>query len=117
MSQLMTDWICIATEGDTVDGRVMEPQWILEAAELYNPALYTARIWPEHERGFGAMGEVLAVKAERDDDGVLRLYAQLRPNHHCYRPIGRDNYCLPLLNLRLMAIFAEPAKLIWKGWQ
>ncbi|OCA54635.1 GPO family capsid scaffolding protein [Photorhabdus namnaonensis] len=82
MSQLMTNWICIATEGDTVDGRVMEPQWILEAAELYNPELYTARIWPEHERGFGAMGEVLAVKAARDDDGVLRLYAQLRPNHH-----------------------------------
>ncbi|OCQ52332.1 Phage capsid scaffolding protein (GPO) serine peptidase [Photorhabdus australis subsp. thailandensis] len=82
MSQLMTNWICIATEGDTVDGRVMEPQWILEAAELYNPELYTARIWPEHERGFGAMGEVLAVKAARDNDGVLRLYAQLRPNHH-----------------------------------
>ncbi|PHM62017.1 GPO family capsid scaffolding protein [Xenorhabdus ishibashii] len=81
MSQLMTNWICIAMEGDTVDGRVMEPQWILDAAELYDPQLYTAVIWPEHERWMGAMGEVLAVKAERGDDGLLRLYAQLRPNH------------------------------------
>ncbi len=68
-------------EGDTVDGRAIEPQWILEAAELYDPQLYTARIWPEHERWFGAMGEVLAAKAERGEDGALRLYAQLRPNH------------------------------------
>ncbi|WFQ78535.1 GPO family capsid scaffolding protein [Xenorhabdus sp. SF857] len=81
MSQLMTNWICIAMEGDTVDGRAIEPNWILEAAELYDPQLYTARIWPEHERWFGAMGEVLAVKAEHGDDGALRLYAQLRPNH------------------------------------
>jgi hypothetical protein len=77
----MTNWICIAMEGDTVDGRAIEPNWILEAAELYDPQLYTARIWPEHERWFGAMGEVLAVKAEHGDDGALRLYAQLRPNH------------------------------------
>ncbi|MBE8588451.1 GPO family capsid scaffolding protein [Xenorhabdus griffiniae] len=81
MSQLMTNWICIAMEGDTVDGRVMEPEWIMEAAELYDPQLYTALIWPEHERWMGTMGEVLAVKAERGDDGLLRLYAQLRPNH------------------------------------
>ncbi|MCP9267831.1 GPO family capsid scaffolding protein [Xenorhabdus sp. XENO-1] len=81
MSQLMTNWICIATEGETVDGRVMESQWILDAAELYDPQLYTARIWPEHDRLFGAMGEVLAVKAEHGEDGTLRLYAQLRPNY------------------------------------
>ncbi|CDL87214.1 GPO family capsid scaffolding protein [Xenorhabdus cabanillasii] len=81
MSQLMTNWICIAMEGDTVDGRDMEPQWILDAAELYDPQLYTALIWPEHERWMGPMGEVLAVKAERGEDGALRLYAQLRPNH------------------------------------
>ncbi|AOM42227.1 GPO family capsid scaffolding protein [Xenorhabdus hominickii] len=81
MSQLMTNWICIAMEGDTVDGRVMEPQWIMDAAELYNPQLYTALIWPEHERWTGTMGEVLAVKAEPGEDGALRLYAQLRPNH------------------------------------
>ncbi|PHM43745.1 GPO family capsid scaffolding protein [Xenorhabdus szentirmaii] len=81
MSQLMTNWICIAMEGDTVDGRVMESRWLLEAEELYDPQLYTALIWPEHERWTGTMGEVLAVKTERGDDGLLRLYAQLRPNY------------------------------------
>ncbi|MBQ4796817.1 phage capsid protein, partial [Pectobacterium versatile] len=49
MSQLMTNWICIATEGETVDKRVMERQWLIDAAETYDPQLYTALIWPEHE--------------------------------------------------------------------
>ncbi|MEX6062109.1 GPO family capsid scaffolding protein [Providencia hangzhouensis] len=93
MSQLMTNWLCIATEGDTVDGRKIEAAWIEEAAELYDPNLYTACIWPEHERWFGSMGEVLAVKAERDEDGVLRLYAQLRPNQHLLQA-NRDGQLL-----------------------
>lgn len=93
MSQLMTNWICIATEGDTVDGRKIEASWIAEAAELYDANVYTACIWPEHERYFGSMGEVLAVKAERDKDGVLRLYAQLCPNHHLLQA-NRDGQLL-----------------------
>ncbi|MDY4387750.1 GPO family capsid scaffolding protein [Pectobacterium aroidearum] len=82
MSQLMTNWICIATEGETVDKRQMERQWLIDAAELYDPQLYTALIWPEHEKWCGNMGEVLAVKAEDGDDGLMRLYAQLRPNNY-----------------------------------
>ncbi|MEY1238756.1 GPO family capsid scaffolding protein [Providencia manganoxydans] len=93
MSQLMTNWICIATEGETVDGRKIEASWIEEAAELYDTNLYTACIWPEHERYFGSMGEVLAVKAERDNDGALRLYAQLCPNHHLLQA-NRDGQLL-----------------------
>lgn len=93
MSQLMTNWLCIATEGDTVDGRKIEAAWIEEAAELYDANLYTACIWPEHERYFGSMGEVLAVKAERDDEGLLRLYAQLCPNHHLLQA-NRDGQLL-----------------------
>ncbi|MGM3191113.1 GPO family capsid scaffolding protein [Dickeya dadantii subsp. dieffenbachiae] len=80
MSQLMTNWICIATEGETVDKRVMKRQWLIDAAETYDPQLYTALIWPEHETWFGNMGEVLALKAEDGDDGLLRLFAQLHPN-------------------------------------
>ncbi|WP_353167445.1 GPO family capsid scaffolding protein [Providencia sp.] len=93
MSQLMTNWLCIATEGDTVDGRRIDAHWLEEAAELYDPNLYTACIWPEHERWYGSMGEVLAVKAERDEDGVLRLYAQLRPNQHLLQA-NRDGQLL-----------------------
>lgn len=81
MSQLMTNWICIATEGETVDKRQMERQWLIDSAETYNPQLYTALIWPEHEYWFGNMGEVLAVKAEEGDDGLMRLFAQLCPNN------------------------------------
>ncbi|HHS2759835.1 TPA: GPO family capsid scaffolding protein [Providencia alcalifaciens] len=93
MSQLMTNWLCIATEGDTVDGRRIEAAWLEEAAELYDPHLYTACIWPEHERCFGSVGEVLAVKAERDGEGVLKLYAQLCPNLHLLQA-NRDGQLL-----------------------
>ena len=50
MSQLSTDWLCIATEGDTVDRRELRREWLIDAAETYNPELYAALIWPEHER-------------------------------------------------------------------
>lgn len=93
MSQLMTNWLCIATEGDTVDGRVVEAKWLEDAAELYDSNLYTACIWPEHERWYGSMGEVLEVKAERDEDTTLRLYARLRPNHHLLQA-NRDGQLL-----------------------
>lgn len=50
-SHLMTDWICIATEGETVDGREIPASWLTEMAETYDPAgTYTALIRPEHER-------------------------------------------------------------------
>lgn len=93
MSQLMTNWLCIATEGDTVDGRVIEARWLEEAAEMYSTDMYTACIWPEHERWFGSMGEVLDLKAGRDDEGILRLYARLRPNHHLLQA-NRDGQLL-----------------------
>lgn len=30
MSHLKTDWLCVATEGDTVDGREIKRQWIID---------------------------------------------------------------------------------------
>ncbi|MDL5310777.1 GPO family capsid scaffolding protein [Proteus faecis] len=93
MSQLMTNWLCIATAGDTVDGRIIEDSWILDSAELYDRQLYTACIWPEHERWFGSMGEVLELKAERDEEGTLKLYARLRPNQHLLQA-NRDGQLL-----------------------
>ncbi|WP_264991658.1 GPO family capsid scaffolding protein [Proteus mirabilis] len=93
MSQLMTNWLCIATAGGTVDGRIIEDSWILDSAELYDRQLYTACIWPEHERWFGSMGEVLELKAERDEEGTLKLYARLRPNQHLLQA-NRDGQLL-----------------------
>ncbi|MBF8107394.1 GPO family capsid scaffolding protein [Serratia liquefaciens] len=78
-SQLMTDWICIATEGETVDGRVIPASWLTEMAETYDLELYTALIWPEHERYWGNSGEVLELKSEVTDTGLTKLYARLCP--------------------------------------
>ncbi|HBM2757206.1 TPA: GPO family capsid scaffolding protein, partial [Enterobacter hormaechei subsp. xiangfangensis] len=59
MSHLKTGWLCVATEGDTVDGRVLERQWIIDMAETYDPNHYAALIWPEHDDSCGNFGEVL----------------------------------------------------------
>ena len=81
-----TDWLCIATSGQAVDGRTIEAQWLIDAAETYSRDTYTALIWPHHpqheyaEREFTCnLGEVDALKTE-DADGVVKLYAQLIPN-------------------------------------
>jgi len=74
----MTDWICIATEGETVDKRVIEAQWLLDMAESYDTSIYTAMLWPEHERWFGNVGEVLELKCEQID-GLTKLYGKICP--------------------------------------
>ncbi|EDT1786273.1 phage capsid protein, partial [Salmonella enterica subsp. enterica] len=53
MSHLKTDWLCVATEGDTVDGRIIERQWIIDMGETYDYNHYVALIWPEHQKGGG----------------------------------------------------------------
>lgn len=77
-SQLTTNFIRIATEGATVDGREIPAEWLVDMAESYDPAIYTAMIWPEHERWYGACGEVQELKAEVED-GLMRLKARLCP--------------------------------------
>lgn len=90
MSQLSTDWLCIATEGDTVDGRYLERQWLIDAGETYNPELYGALIWPEHERGFGNLGAVSAAMWQEGADGLVRLYAKITPNLYLIEANKRD---------------------------
>ncbi|AIA71440.1 phage capsid protein [Pectobacterium atrosepticum] len=69
-----------------MDGRTIEPQWLIDAAETYTRKTYTAMIWPHHpqydigEREFTCnLGEVDALKVETEGD-VTKLYAQLVPN-------------------------------------
>ncbi|EPR0197036.1 GPO family capsid scaffolding protein, partial [Enterobacter hormaechei] len=80
MSHLKTGWLCVATEGDTVDGRVLERQWIIDMGETYDPNHYAALLWPEHERYAGNFGEVLEAMWQDGDDGLARLYVSLCPN-------------------------------------
>lgn len=79
------NWFRVATEGATTDGRKISRQWIEQMAANFDPAKYGARVWMEHVRGlfhdgpFAALGDVTAVKAEEDEDGVLGLYVQIDP--------------------------------------
>lgn len=61
----------VAREGQTVDGRTLSKDEIIEMAESYNPTEYTARINVEHMGSFGldatnypALGDVIAVDYE-----------------------------------------------------
>lgn len=90
MSHLRTDWLCVATEGDTVDKRKLERQWLIDAAETYDPKLYGALIWPEHDKDFGNFGEVLCAMWQEGNDGLVRLYVQLRPNAYLLAANSRD---------------------------
>ncbi|MFH4543425.1 GPO family capsid scaffolding protein [Vibrio alginolyticus] len=80
-----SDWIIVATEGATVDGRQISAAQIKEMAESYSPELYAALIWPEHSRSHWNVfegnnwGEVPEVKAEKRA-GKLRLLAKITPN-------------------------------------
>ena len=82
----------VAVEGATVDGRVIERNWLTEMAASYNPATYAARVNMEHIRGitadkpFKAYGDVLSLKAEEIDlelDGKtqkrMALFAEIAP--------------------------------------
>ncbi len=88
-----TKFFCIAVEGGTTDGRVIERAWIEQMAAGYNPATYTASINCEHIRGyspeppFNSYGTVAALKTEERDIVVagktekrLALLASLNPN-------------------------------------
>lgn len=80
MSHLKTDWLCIATEGDTVDERQIYREWIIDMGETYQPDYYGALIWPEHLRDWGNYGEVAETMWQDGDDGLARLYAKIIPN-------------------------------------
>lgn len=76
---LKTDWLTIGRSGPTVDGREIKPEWLVDAAETYNPGIFAARIWPEHQR-FIVLGSVTAVRTAANDEGGLDLQAVLSPN-------------------------------------
>ncbi|HEY3982683.1 GPO family capsid scaffolding protein [Cedecea sp.] len=80
MSHLKTDWLCVATEGDTVDGRVIKRQWLIDMGDTYDFNLWAALIWPEHEGEGDNLGEVLDAMWQEGDDGKVRLFVSICPN-------------------------------------
>ncbi|MGB0894033.1 MAG: GPO family capsid scaffolding protein [Parashewanella sp.] len=89
MSQLTTEWIRVATEGETFQNVQMQRQWLVDIAETYNTNTYSARIWPDHRRWYGAWGDVLEVKTE-EQDGKLRLFVKLKPNSQLIQANEQD---------------------------
>ena len=79
MPALITKFVKVAQSGPTVDGRNIDPQWLRDMAEIYDPALYRAKIWPDHLRFGNNYGSVVALKVE-EADGVVSLYASLAVN-------------------------------------
>jgi len=78
---LETGWLCVGRSGDTIDGRIISEQDVLDAAEFYDPKFYTAVIWPEHKRWF-SLGKVTKVKSEKNTEGGVDLFAKLQPNDY-----------------------------------
>lgn len=90
---MKTRFFCVAVEGATTDGRVIEASWIREMAANYNPSTYGARVNMEHIRGyspeppFNSYGDVLALEAREIELTVngkaekkLALFAQIDAN-------------------------------------
>ena len=82
MANLTTDFIKVAQAGPAFDGRSIREDWLRDMAETYDPALYTAILWPEHMRWFGNLGEVAELRAGPDEQGRFSLFARLKPNKH-----------------------------------
>lgn len=78
---LVTDWKCIGRSGPTVDGRVIDKQFIVDMAANYDKTLFTALIWPEHQRWFN-MGSVEQLKAVDNSEGGKDLFAIVSPNEY-----------------------------------
>ena len=77
---LMTDWLTVGTSGPTVDGRVIKPEWLTDAAELYDPEEYTAVANAEH--WFGNYGTVRELRTIKDKKERTALQARIRPNKY-----------------------------------
>lgn len=87
---------CIATEGATTDGRVIERVWLEQMAETYDPKIYGARVNMEHIKGytpdspFKRYGDVVSLRAAEGDDGKMRLYAVIDPTDDLVKMTSKD---------------------------
>ena len=92
-STLRTGWVCIATEGTTVDDREITAAWLTDMAETYDPEYYTALIWPDHDR-WSNFGYVQELKTDTVD-GKLKLFAILSPTRDLvyYNQVGQYQFC------------------------
>lgn len=79
MSNYISPFYVIATSGTTRDGRVIQPEWLLSAAETYDPEEAEALLWYEHSRWYNPGGAVVDCKTEKLEDGRIQLLARIKP--------------------------------------
>ena len=96
MSILRTGFVASAKEGETIDGRKIDAQWIKDIVETYDPEnTYKAMVQPDHYYWGVIYGGVEAVKYETDSDGKLVLYADYSPNSYWMDDVknGQRQFC------------------------
>lgn len=81
-------WYRFGRSGDTVDGRIIKEQDILDAVETFNSGFYPTMIWPDHKRWFN-LGKVIAIRAEKNDEGGTDMYGQVEANEY-YKEMNKN---------------------------
>lgn len=77
---LLTDWLTICTAGPTIDGRTIQEQWLIDAAETYDREEYAAFLNCEH--WYGNLGTVWELRTGKDKKGRTNLQARIKPNKY-----------------------------------
>ncbi|EFN9924994.1 GPO family capsid scaffolding protein [Escherichia coli] len=116
MKQNPTGWFCVATAGPTVDGREIKVEWLIDAAETYNPATYTAMIWPssidKHQKWYN-LGTIHSVKCE-SVGGKTKLFARFLPNRWMLS-LNRDEQQKLFPSVEIVQNFAGTGKYYLSG--
>ncbi|UOA08598.1 GPO family capsid scaffolding protein [Methylobacter sp. S3L5C] len=109
---LKTGWKIIGRSGATVDGRKIDPAQLEQAAKNYNKDLFTALVWPEHERWYN-MGTVEELRTEKNTEGGMDLLAIIAPNDY-YLSINKAEQKL-FTSMELMPDFRKSGEVYLTG--
>lgn len=76
---LRTDWKTIGRSGPTIDKRDIKTEWLEQCAKGYDKSVYTAVVWPDHDRYIN-LGVVEDLRTVDNDKGGKDLQAIIAPN-------------------------------------
>lgn len=110
---LTTDWTCIGRSGPTIDGRLIKPEMIDQAADSYDVNLYTAVIKQDHYQGGYSLGMVRELKSAANSEGGRDLFAKLAPNDY-FLSLNKDGQAL-FTSMELLPNFRGTGKFYLTG--
>lgn len=108
---LLTDWLNIGTSGPTVDGRMIKPEWLRDAAKTYDPNEYTAVANAEH--WYGNYGSARKLRTIKDDKDRTVLQAKISPNANYLAQNAEDKRLF--FSMELTHDFAKTGKTYLTG--